>query len=786
MRRPRPLPRLFAAALAFVAGAVAPVDAGPLCAALGIFAFTGREAVALVPFVVAGRVSRSEAPLDATAPPAGLGVGGFRCPRDPVEVRAWVRALEPAVESADGRARQRVTIQLCSHSVDGDAVDGELLLPERALALPRGAVARASGRLRGACDAANPGSFPLGAELLVDRRSALQLHADDASPFERLLRAIDRCADAIAATLRLRLAPETAGFTEAVVLGRTAHLDPALIDALRATGAWHLLAVSGSHVALIAACCARLLPLFALPEAAELLLTLAATLGYALLTGAQAPALRAAITFAGALPLLRGRRTAAPIAWLGAAFLVVVALQPGAAREAGAQLSFAAVVALSVAARHGPARSPRGSGRGLDFTGAAGRTLRFALAAGLATMPLCVWHFGTAAPWSPLATLLLAPLVSIAMVVGLLAAAVLPLLPAAAAPFDFALSGVDHAVAALAHGLDRLPLTPWELPVASGFTVALLVAVWIALLARRQGIAALLSAIALTLGDPDACEDGAPSRAVLLAVGHGQTLLVQQGGRALLSDCGGLGSPPGANLRFARTMRALGADRLDALLLSHLDGDHADLAPALLESGRVRVVVVAPPALAEIRRRDGLLAAAITRAATAAGAAIRGCTRGDEAFGAHVLWPPDGREFGERNSGCLALRFDGRGLSLDAPGDLEGYPLLELARQSSGPIDVLLLPHHGNRGEDERGEALAALLAALRPRFALASRDSDLPPSTVAALLAAGVPWLSTARGGAIGIAADPLGDSPDPGLRIGRGREAAEVGACFRRAVRR
>src|SRR5262245_46530528 len=84
--RPRPLPRLFAAALAVVAGAFVPLDAAPLCAALGLWTLCGREAVALVPFVLAGRASRSEAPDDATAPPAGLGVGGFRCPRDPVEV----------------------------------------------------------------------------------------------------------------------------------------------------------------------------------------------------------------------------------------------------------------------------------------------------------------------------------------------------------------------------------------------------------------------------------------------------------------------------------------------------------------------------------------------------------------------------------------------------------------------------------------------------------------------------------------------------------------------------
>ena len=774
--RPRPLPRLFAAALAVVVGAVAPLDAAPLCAALGLAVLRGGAAVALAPFLVAGLVSRAGPPADATAPPS-------RAPRDPVEVRVVVRALAPAVESADGRARQPVALGTARG--DRGTVEGELLLPERAVALPRGVVALASGRLRSACDAQNPGTTPLEFDLLVGGRASLQPISDDASPWERLLRGIDRGADAIAATLRRRLAPATAGFAEAVVLGRTAHLDPGVVDSLRATGAWHLLAVSGSHVALIAACCTRVFAFLALPEGVALFATLAATLGYALLTGAQPPALRAAITFAGALPLLRGRRPVAPLAWLGAAFLGVVALQPEAAREAGAQLSFVAVVALSVAARHGPARSPRGSGRGLDFSGALGRTLRFAFAAGLATMPLTAWHFGTAAPWSPVATLLLAPLVSLAMVAGLIAAAVLPCVPFAA-PFELLLAGLERAVASLAAALDELPWTPWELPPVDGGAVALLVSVWVALLARRPGVAALLATAAFALEDGAAVNGRAPTRAVLLAVGHGQALVVQEAGRTRLCDGGGLGAPPGSDRRLARIVRALEAERFDALFLSHLDGDHADLAPALLAARRVGAVVVAPPALAELRRRDGPLAAALARAAETAGVALIGCTAGDAPFGARVLWPPAGREFGERNAGCLALQVGCGGVTLAVPGDLEGYPLLELARAPWGRVDALVLPHHGNRGEDEEGATLAALLAALRPRLALASRESDLPAETLAALRAAGVPWLSTARGGAIALAALLPGESPDRTLQIGRGREAAEVDACFLGAARR
>lgn len=751
MRARRELPRLFVAALSVAAGAVVPVAGAPLCALLGVAALLASEgALFLLPFFLAGHAARP-------APP--------RPPAEPRTTGAIVRTLEPALETADGRARQLAVLAPAGERETA----GTLTLPSTAGALPRGWLARAHGQLRAACSSPNPGGSPLGADLAIASRSALEPIGDDASLRERLLRAVDRLAAAIERTFRARFDARTAAFAEAVVLGRTARLDPELIASLRASGAWHLLAVSGSHVALVAACTARVLAPLPLPPWCELLATLAATLGFSFLTGAQAPAMRSAITFAGALPLLRGRRPAAPLAWLGAAFLLIVAADPGAADDAGTQLSFTAVLALSVAARHGPARSPRGSGRGLDFAGAFGRTLRFAVAAGLATAPLCAWHFGSAAPWAPLATLLLAPPVSLAIVTGLVAAGVVAAVPAAAPPFEFVLAQLDAAVTGIARALDRLPLTPWPLPAPAGAAVVLLFAVWIALVARRGGLAALLALAAVVVGD---VRFAPPARAVVLAAGHGLACVVQESDRSVLLDCGGFGTLPAAATRLARPLHALGVERLDALFLSHLDGDHAGLAPSLLERLDVGRLVVAPPSADEIDRADSPIGAALGGALARARRPLARCTAGASAAGATILWPPAGRRFAERNSGCLALTCRIGGLTLLAPGDLEGYPLTELALARPPQADVLLLPHHGNVDP-----ALGALLDAVAPRFAIASRDTPLPAPTLAALRARRIPWLSTARGGAIALS-DP--GFPGRGCTILRGEAAADSGGCF------
>jgi competence protein ComEC len=761
MRARHTLPRLFIAALAVAAGAIAPAGGATLCTLLALLTLLSSEGALLVPFLLAGHAARP-------APP--------RPPSEPREVAAIVRTLEPASETADGRARQLAAIAPAGgagghlpQDVDERAAPGELLLPSVAAAPPRGWLVRTHGLLHDAGSAPNPGGAPLGADLVISSPRALQPIGDDASLCERLLRAIDRLAAAIERTFRARFDPRTAAFAEAVVLGKTARLDPGLIASLRASGAWHLLAVSGSHVALVAACTERALALLPLPPLCELLATLAATLGFSLLTGAQAPALRAAITFAGALPLLRGRRPAAPLAWLGAAFLLIVVADPGAAGDAGTQLSFTAVLALSVAARHAPARSPRGSGRGLDVAGALGRTLRFAVAAGLATMPLCAWHFGSAAPWSPVATLLLAPPVSLAIVTGLVAAAVVGAVPAAAPPFEFVLAQLDALVAAIARALDRLPLTPWPLPAPEGAAVVLLFAVWIALVARRAGLAALLALLALIAGD---LKSAPPARVVVLASGHGLACVVEDGQGGRLIDCGGFGMLPAAATRLARPLHALGIERLEALFLSHLDGDHAGLAPSLLERMEIDRLVVAPPSAAEIARGDSAIGAALGRAVGSTPVAMTRATAGMTVAGAAIGWPPAGRQFAERNCGCLVVSCEVGGRTLLAPGDLEGYPLIELAATCPPPADLLLLPHHGNVDP-----ALGALLDAVRPRYAIASRDDPLPAATRAALSLRRIPWLSTARGGAIAFTGL---DFPGGGGQIRRGAAAAELDGCF------
>jgi competence protein ComEC len=97
------------------------------------------------------------------------------------------------------------------------------------------------------------------------------------------------------------------------------------------------------------------------------------------------------------------------------------------------------------------------------------------------------------------------------------------------------------------------------------------------------------------------------------------------------------------------------------------------------------------------------------------------------------------------------------------PSDREGAPL---RRAAGGPVDVLVLPHHGSADAD-----VPRLLEALRPRVAVAqvgARNSygHPAPPTVAAVRDAGVPFRRTDRDGSVAIAA-----APDGTLRVDAGR---------------
>jgi competence protein ComEC len=147
------------------------------------------------------------------------------------------------------------------------------------------------------------------------------------------------------------VAGERRAVLEGILLGDNTQLDPGLKTSFQRSGLYHLLAVSGENVVLLAAGVLGLAWLLGLPRAVGHVGALAAIVAYVLAVGPQPSVIRAAVS-GGAVSVawLLGRQRDQWHVLLLAA-IVLLAWNPYTVYDAGFQLSFAAVVAIFVFAR---------------------------------------------------------------------------------------------------------------------------------------------------------------------------------------------------------------------------------------------------------------------------------------------------------------------------------------------------------------------------------------------------------------------------------------------------
>jgi competence protein ComEC len=141
------------------------------------------------------------------------------------------------------------------------------------------------------------------------------------------------------------------GMMQAVLIGQTFQVEKVWTDQYRRTGTYHMIVISGTHVAVLAAFFLFLLRICFVPESIALLLTVLAAWLYALVTGFQAPCVRSAAgltLFMVAAYFFRRRRVMNLVAAVALGFLV---LDPGQLFEASFQLTFLAVGFLAVFAQ---------------------------------------------------------------------------------------------------------------------------------------------------------------------------------------------------------------------------------------------------------------------------------------------------------------------------------------------------------------------------------------------------------------------------------------------------
>jgi competence protein ComEC len=261
-----------------------------------------------------------------------------------------------------------------------------------------------------------------------------------------------------------------------VVLGADEGLSPGLRDRFRSSGLYHLLAVSGQNVAIIAGAVLVLAWMLGIPRWLGEVAVLTSIGGYVLAVGLQPSVVRAGV--AGALASLAWLAARPRDRWyfLLAGAVVLLAWNPYNLLEPGFQLSFAAVSAIFLVV-------PRLEGRleGYPLPRFLAATLAVSTACGLVTAPILWLDFGTVPIFSVLGNAVAEPSVPPLLGLGLLAGVIHPLFPGVAASLAWLngwlaayLAGCARLVGGLPHAQVGSPAALLTLVAAAGFAWTLL------------------------------------------------------------------------------------------------------------------------------------------------------------------------------------------------------------------------------------------------------------------------------------------------------------------------
>ncbi len=228
----------------------------------------------------------------------------------------------------------------------------------------------------------------------------------------------DRLRSALAHSIARGLHGPRRGVVEGVVLGDEQALSEGIRNRFRASGLYHLLAVSGQNVALVAAGALALAWLLGLPRRVGQAGAIGAIASYVLAVGAQPSVVRAGV--AGVLGSLAWLAARPADRWyflcLGA--LVLLAWNPYDVLDAGFQLSFVAVCAIFVLVPRIAATL-----EGYPLPAKLAAAVAVSMACGVATTPILWLQFHAVplltVPANALAEPAVAPLLYLAFAAGL-------------------------------------------------------------------------------------------------------------------------------------------------------------------------------------------------------------------------------------------------------------------------------------------------------------------------------------------------------------------------------
>jgi competence protein ComEC len=561
---------------------------------------------------------------------------------------------------------------------------------------------------------------------------------------DRLVEVIER-GDAVSETLasiraQVRNAVSTsvapwsarsAAVVVAILIGDRAGLDDDMQRRLQEAGTYHVIAISGGNIAILAGLCVMMLRWFRIGPRASALLIAVILIAYAAVVGGGSSVGRATLMaiayFAGQFGDHRSQP--ANIAAVSAAVLFCV--NPLDVVDASFALTFGATLGLIVGMPmfRRPEAMP-----GWMYAGAA--LLAASICAEIALLPVAAFVFSRVTGAGLVLNFAAIPLMTVVQIAGMAVVALVSVSSRAA----FWMGLVAHlGVRGLLASASLVDLMPWlvrRVPPPSwclmaAYYTSLVLALITRARGRRLAVCALVVCGWWIVTEPALTPTlwmGArpPLRVTFIDVGQGDGAIVQfPDGRTLSIDAGGVAGTTfdiGSRV-VSPTYWALGVRRLDYMSISHGDPDHIGGAASLFRDFHPMEVwegVPVPPH--EPARR-------LRQLADAANVPWRTLQTGDRvAFGGvrlsvHHPPAPEWERQRVRNDDSEVLELSYGGVSFVFTGDIGRDVEHAIAASfERAPIRILKVPHHGSATSSSE-----EFLRALRPDIAVVSDGRGNP-----------------------------------------------------------